>query len=101
MHVGVLLDLADPVADALERPPVRDVVDEQDALRAAEVGGRDGAEALLAGGVPDLELDAFAVHFHVFDLEVDADGRDERGREAVVGVAEQQARFTHAAVADH
>ena len=40
-----------PVADVLERLLIRHVVDEKDSHRAAVVGGRDRAEALLAGRV--------------------------------------------------
>lgn len=101
VNVGVLLDLGYPVADGLEGPAVGDVVDEEDALRAAEVGRGDGAKALLAGRVPDLQLDALAVHLHVLDLEVDSDGGDERGGEGVVGVTEEEAGLADAGVADH
>ena len=38
-------------------PLIRNVVDEQDPHRAAVVRRRDGAEPLLPGRVPDLELD--------------------------------------------
>lgn len=43
-----------------------------------------------------LQLDPLAVHLDGLDLEVDADGGDEGGAEAVVGVAQQQARLAHA-----
>eukprot|EP00538_Stauroneis_constricta_P002615 CAMPEP_0119545592 /NCGR_PEP_ID=MMETSP1352-20130426/296_1 /TAXON_ID=265584 /ORGANISM="Stauroneis constricta, Strain CCMP1120" /LENGTH=265 /DNA_ID=CAMNT_0007590159 /DNA_START=330 /DNA_END=1129 /DNA_ORIENTATION=+ len=101
VHVRVLLDLGDPVADGLEGAAVGDVVDQQDALGAAEVGRGDGAEALLAGRVPDLQLDLGAVDVDVLDLEVDADGCDEGGAEGVVGVTQQQAGLTDAGVSDH
>ena len=84
-----------PPAHALERPPVADVVDEQDPHRAAVVRGGDGAEALLAGGVPDLELDRLAVEEDLFDLEVDSGVRFLFVRlfgGVVVGVGEGAAR---------
>lgn len=75
------------------------VVDEQDAHGAAVVGGGDGPEALLAGGVPDLELDALAIELDGADLEVDADGGDEGGGEGVLAEAQQAAGLAHARVA--
>jgi hypothetical protein len=95
-----LVDLLQPVADVVERLLVRDVVDDDDAVRAAVVGGGDGAEALLAGRVPDLELDLLAVELEVADLEVDADGGDVRVSVRVVGEAEKKARLADAGIAD-
>ena len=73
LHVrgGVLLDVPDPVLDVVEALLVGDVVDEHDAHGAAVVGRRDRAEALLARGVPDLQLDLLAVQLDRADLEVD------------------------------
>jgi len=68
-------------------PPFQKKKTHDDAVRAAVVGAGDGAEALLAGGVPDLKLDRLAVEQHLFDLEVDsgefflAAGEGERERE--------------------
>jgi len=84
---GVRIHGPHPPAYALERPTVSDVVNQQDAHRAPVVTRRNGAEALLAGGVPDLKLDRLAVEQHIFDLEVDsgefflAAGEGERERE--------------------
>lgn len=78
------------------------VVGQQDAHGAAVVGfvrrgtGGDGAEALLAGRVPDLQLDALGVELDGADLEVDADGGDEGRRERVVREAQQQTRLADA-----
>lgn len=80
----------------VKRPLVGDVVDEEDAHGAAVVGGGDGAEALLTGCVPDLELDALAVQLDGTDLEVDADGRDEGRRERVFAEAQQAAGLAYA-----
>jgi hypothetical protein len=49
---GVALDLRQPIPHVVERRRVGDVVHDHDAVRAAVVGARDRAEALLAGGVP-------------------------------------------------
>ena len=75
----------------VEGPLVRDIVDEQDAHGTTVVGRRDGTEALLAGRVPDLQLDALAVELNGPNLEVDADGGDEGGRERVLAEAQQAA----------
>ncbi len=87
------------VSLTVKGPLVRHVVDQQDPHRAAVVGRRDGAEALLPGRVPYLELDPLAVELDGPDLEVDADGGDEGGREGVFAEAEQTAGFSDAGVA--
>ena len=97
----MLLDLGYPVANTLEGAAIGDVIDENDPLCPAEVGGGDGAEALLAGGIPDLEFDALVVDFNVFDFEVDSDGCDKGGGEGVVGVSEEEAGFSDARVSYH
>jgi hypothetical protein len=53
----------------------------------------------LTGGIPYLQLHALAVELDGADLEVDADGGDERGRERVFAEAQQTARFAYARVA--
>lgn len=63
---------------------VGDVVDEEDAHGTAIVGCRDGSESLLASSVPYLQLHPLAIQLDGPDLEVDADGRDEGGREGVL-----------------
>lgn len=49
---------------------------------------------------PDLQLDPLVVAEHSFDLEVDAHGTDEGRGEGVISIAEQEAGFTHTAVAN-
>jgi hypothetical protein len=41
-----------PLLDVVEGVHVGDIVDDADAVGAAVVGGSDGSEALLAGGIP-------------------------------------------------
>ena len=72
------------VKRTIEALLVRHVVDKQNTHGSTVVGGGDGAEALLACGIPDLQLDALAVELDGADLEVNADGGDERGGEAVL-----------------
>ena len=84
----------------VEAPFICNVVDQQNAHSASVVGRGDGPEALLAGGVPDLQLDALAVELDGPDLEVDADGGDEGGGERVLTEAQQTAGLSYARVAD-
>jgi len=83
----MLLDLPHPVADAVERTPIRHVVHKENALGAPEVRGGDSPEALLPRRVPDLQLDALAIQLDVLDLEVDANRGNEGRRKRVVGVS--------------
>lgn len=76
MDIRMLLNLRDPITNALKRAPISDIVNEQNTLRAAEIARSDGTEPLLARSIPDLQLDARAVNVHVFDLKVNANGRD-------------------------
>ena len=97
---GVLLDFVHPVFDGGETLAVRDVVGDDDAVRALVVAAGDGLEALLAGRVPDLQLDRLAVDLDRADLEVDADGRHEVVCEHVVRESQQQRGLADAGVAD-
>jgi hypothetical protein len=84
----------------VETPLVRHVIDQQDAHSTSVVCGGDGAEALLAGRVPYLQLHALAVELDGPDLEVDSDSRDEGRRERVFAEAQQAAGLADARVAD-
>ena len=53
---------------------VCDVEDEDEGVGGAVVALRDGAEALLAGRVPDLQLDLLAGHLDDSGPELHADG---------------------------
>eukprot|EP00636_Phaeomonas_parva_P006845 CAMPEP_0118879552 /NCGR_PEP_ID=MMETSP1163-20130328/19295_1 /TAXON_ID=124430 /ORGANISM="Phaeomonas parva, Strain CCMP2877" /LENGTH=234 /DNA_ID=CAMNT_0006815739 /DNA_START=120 /DNA_END=822 /DNA_ORIENTATION=- len=96
----VPLDVAQPVLHILERLRVRHVVDHDDAVRAAVVLRRDGAEALLPRRVPDLQLHALAVQVQRADLEVHADGADVLVRVRVFRVPQHEAALPHVHVAD-
>jgi len=88
VHIGVLLNLGDPISDRFKGPSVGDIVDEENALGAAKVGRCDGPETLLPGCVPDLQLDASPVNINILNLEVNSNRCDERGGERVVRVTE-------------
>jgi hypothetical protein len=53
---------------------VSDVVDYNDAVSASVITRSDGSESLLAGCVPDLQLDCLAIQLDGSDFEVDANG---------------------------
>ena len=48
-----------------------------------------------AGRTYDLEFDALSIEFNGTDLEVDTDGRDERGRPCVIAETEEQTRLSN------
>ena len=50
------------------------VVDNDGDGAIANIGGDEGAEALLAGGVPELEANSAIFEIHCFGEEIDADG---------------------------
>ena len=54
--VTVVGNLLQPLFDADKGGGLAQVKDDQDTVGAAVVGGRDGAETLLAGRVPDLNF---------------------------------------------
>ena len=60
----VLLDLVHPVFDGAEALTVREVIGHDDAVSALVVAARYGLEALLASGVPNLELNSLAVNLN-------------------------------------
>ena len=57
----MLLDFLEPSGDVVEGFLLGDVVDQDDAVGALVVGGGDGLEAFLAGGVPDVQLELLIV----------------------------------------
>jgi len=99
--VSVTFKLVEPATDAIEGGTTGDVVDNEGADNAAVVGEGDGAESLLAGGVPNLSLDFLGVDFQALSLELDAYGGLGVHVELVPGVAGQQVRFPHRGVSDY
>ena len=72
----VSVDLVQPLLYVVERLLICDIVYDDNTVSAPVIATRDGAEALLASGVPNLKLDRLAVHLDRANLEVDADSRD-------------------------
>ena len=94
------VELQEPAADAVKGGAAGDVVDEERAEGAAVVGGGDGAEELLAGGVPNLGLDDLAVDLETAGGELDADGGLGLEAELVLGEAGEEVGLADAGVAD-
>lgn len=66
-----LLDVPQPIGQIIERLQICDVVHQQDAHRSPIVGSSQRPEPLLAGSVPNLQLDRHSVQVDEFLLEVD------------------------------
>lgn len=70
-----------------------------DARATTEPHHTHRAKGLAAGGVPDLDLDAVAViEGESVGAKLNADCRVGVGKEAVIGEAEEQRRFSHTGV---
>ena len=88
---GISVNLLKPLLDVVERVHVGNIVDNANAVSTAVVGGGDGTETLLAGGIPlshrvsackegvrgrisslgiayDLQLDGLAIEFDRSDF---------------------------------
>jgi len=72
----IALDLTQPLLHVRERLCVRNVVNDNDAVRSTIVGRGDGAETFLSCCIPNLELDRLAVQLDGADLKVHTDGAD-------------------------
>jgi hypothetical protein len=73
-----------------------DVVDEQGADGAAVVGTGDGAEVLLACGVPDLQFDGLVANGDGLGAELHPDGDVVRGPRLVLDELQHDAGLAHA-----
>ncbi|PQE16577.1 hypothetical protein CJF30_00003271 [Rutstroemia sp. NJR-2017a BBW] len=64
----IILSLVDPAAHAIERLPVRHIVDQDHGVRPAVVAVAEGAEALLSRGVEEVEPVGGVVDGEGFEL---------------------------------
>lgn len=99
VRVGVLPGVLEPGRQVVERLAARNVVHEQGTSRPAVVRARDRPERLLAGRVPNLQLDLLAVDGDHPGAELDPDRQVMDRLEALVGELEQQAGLADACVA--
>ena len=92
----VLLDLSHPVVHVRVRLLLGDIIGDNDSVSSLVVGGGNGLEALLSGGVPNLELNLFAIDLDGLDFEVDANRRHEVIGEHVVRETHKERGLAHA-----
>jgi hypothetical protein len=97
---GVLLYVPNPVVDILETEFVTDIINQKDAHRATVIGGGDGSETFLSGGVPDLQLDSLAIQLNRLDLEINTDSGDERRCELIITESKQETTLADTRVAN-
>jgi len=98
-RVGVAFDLVKPkVGNAVKGLLICYVIDEEDGIGTYYVNGvtfvvsiGDGPEPLLAGSIPDLELDILAVGVDCLEPEIYSDGGHVVFIELVVSEPEQEA----------
>jgi hypothetical protein len=73
------LNLSHPVSDGYKGVSIGNVIDQQYSLGTAEIRGGDGAESLLAGGIPYLcDIGNASVFRTLGELESDKEGVEER-----------------------
>ena len=95
-------DLIHPkFADIIKAEGIGEVKDEEDALAAPIVGTGNGPEAFLPSGVPDLELDIFAINLYGFESEVDAYSCEVVLGELIVNETHEDGRLADPRVADY
>ena len=66
------------MAHTIETLLVRDIVHQQNTHSTSVVCSCDRAKALLPGRIPDLKLHALSIQLNCPNLEIDANGGDER-----------------------
>lgn len=92
-RAGLSLQLSNPVLSLDQTAGLGDVVDDERALRVAVVHGRQAGEALLARGIPDLELDRAVGEVAFLRQEGGADRGLFVRLEGVVDEAEDEGRL--------
>lgn len=68
----MLVYLLEPLGDVVEGFFVVAVVHQQYALSALVIRLRDGAEAFLASGVPNVKLNVLAINIDILYLKIDS-----------------------------
>lgn len=72
---SVLAELGQPSLDVLESGAVGDVIDKEGTDSASIVSASDGTVPLLAGSVPDLRFDGFAIDGDATGCKLHTDSR--------------------------
>lgn len=97
---AVLLEVFQPFFDVAEGLFVGDIVDQESGSRRAVIASGDGLEGLLAGRIPDLQLDAGVGGLDDFGPELNADGDFMLLPEGAIDELEEKAALPDAGVAD-
>ena len=71
----------------------RDIIDEECSGGASVIAAGDALEGLLAGGVPDLQLDILIINFYSATAELDSNSQIVLLAESLVRELKQQARL--------
>ena len=96
VHARERARVAKPAGNVRERVPRRNIVHQQRARGAAVVAAGDRAEALLASGVPNLQLDDLPADLDESRAELDADRVRRAPLEGALDKLVQQARLARA-----
>jgi hypothetical protein len=89
----MLAGIFQPGGQMIERLASGNVVDQQGTGRSSIVGTCNRSERFLAGRIPNLQFDLFAIDRDHAGTEFNADGQVVNGLETFVGELEQQARL--------
>jgi len=84
-----------PGLQAVESLPIRYRVAKKNCVCRPIEDFSDGAEALLAGGVPDLQLEPLVFYFDAKGAELDTDRAVVLRVEPILRQSIQNARFAH------
>ena len=97
---GVFPNFVQPLGDVVEGRLVTSVGHQHYRIGTSVVSVGDGPVSLLAGRVPNLQLNILFGHLEGSKPEVDPNGGDVVLRESVVSETDEEARFAHIRVPD-
>ena len=92
---SVFLDLSHPVVYIRVGLLVGDVVSDNDSVGTLVVAGGNCLKAFLASGVPNLELDLFAIDFDGLDFEIDTNSGHKVVSEHVISKSNKKRRLAY------
>mmetsp|Transcript_33767 Transcript_33767/g.78428 ORF Transcript_33767/g.78428 Transcript_33767/m.78428 type:complete len:216 (+) Transcript_33767:146-793(+) len=101
LWIRILAGLMKPFPHVLEAVSPRDVVDQKRSSSPPVVASDDGAEAILAGRVPTLQLDLLPLHIDRSRAKLHPDGNLVCGAIPLVGELQQEAGLPHRLVTDN
>ena len=87
------IDLLEPVLNVIESCLLATIINKKDAHCSLVVSLSDCTEPLLAGCVPNLELDLLIQQIYGFNSEIDSNRGHVTCGELIIGEPEQQTSF--------